>query len=404
MPYNMPQVDKISFADDMMDVESHQSDLRSKNLAQQAQQLENAVNQHKAIEGALGGILQAPAESRPNLYARTRNMLVAQGIIRPEDAPEQYDEGMILQYKQQLDQHTPAVLQIANALGEARASGNMQSLNDILTAGKMMPKGAEYGQGGVLAPIEGYVPFVSQEAEAKAGGTETGKGYAKGALALPKQEATMSALAQKDQIVKDKVKTALGQSGQNFYGIPTTTGLVGQLSSGIGGSPAKDLDSTLATIKANLGFQELQDMRNNSPTGGALGQVSDFENRQLQSLSSNLDQSQSQEQLQQNLQEIVTFIEGRQERMRRAYETDKQRFGAKAMQGVSKYFEQQDDGVMPPPNEIMAHAPTGQVPTATSSDMPANQAQMQNAVQQVMGQQPQQDEVVDYMHYFGGGK
>jgi hypothetical protein len=78
----------------------------------------------------------------------------------------------------------------------------------------------------------------------------------------------------------------------------------GSLLSGIPGSPAKDLQSTLTTIKANIGFQELQAMRAASPTGGALGQVAVQELEALQAVLGNLDSSQSSSQLKQNLESI----------------------------------------------------------------------------------------------------
>lgn len=66
----------------------------------------------------------------------------------------------------------------------------------------------------------------------------------------------------------------------------------------------KDLKETLDTIKANIGFDKLQDMRNNSKTGGALGQVSEFENKLLQAVQGSLDQSQSAAQLKSNLEQV----------------------------------------------------------------------------------------------------
>ena len=44
------------------------------------------------------------------------------------------------------------------------------------------------------------------------------------------------------------------------------------------------LEDYLLTIKANLGFDKLQEMRDSSPTGGALGQVSEMENKLLQAV------------------------------------------------------------------------------------------------------------------------
>src|SRR5690606_3574220 len=65
---------------------------------------------------------------------------------------------------------------------------------------------------------------------------------------------------------------------------------------------ARNLDALLTTVKANVGFDRLQAMREASPTGGALGAVSDFENRQLQATLGNLEQSQTPDQLKYNLQ------------------------------------------------------------------------------------------------------
>lgn len=92
------------------------------------------------------------------------------------------------------------------------------------------------------------------------------------------------------------------------------TGLVGSLSSGVPGTSAHDVAALLDTIKANVGFDKLQAMRDASPTGGALGQVSEFENRLLQSALGSLQQSQSREQFVRNLnrlkREFQTVIHG----------------------------------------------------------------------------------------------
>ena len=75
----------------------------------------------------------------------------------------------------------------------------------------------------------------------------------------------------------------------------------GSLLAGVPGSSAKDLASTVMTIKANIGFDRLQRMRAESPTGGALGQVAVQELVALQSTIANLDQSQSTEQFKENM-------------------------------------------------------------------------------------------------------
>lgn len=67
---------------------------------------------------------------------------------------------------------------------------------------------------------------------------------------------------------------------------------------------AKDVASMLDTVKAITGFDQLNQMRANSPTGGALGQVSELENKLLQSALGSLDQAQSKEQFVFNLNRV----------------------------------------------------------------------------------------------------
>lgn len=81
-----------------------------------------------------------------------------------------------------------------------------------------------------------------------------------------------------------------------------TAGLGGQLLSNLAGTDAADLSKLLESVKANAGFDKLQSMREASPTGGALGQVSNTELGFLQSVFGNLEQSQSPTQLKYNLQ------------------------------------------------------------------------------------------------------
>lgn len=71
-----------------------------------------------------------------------------------------------------------------------------------------------------------------------------------------------------------------------------TTGAVGAVMRRIPGTQARNLDAALNTIKANVGFDALREMRSASETGGALGQVSNIENILLQSVRAALDQTQ----------------------------------------------------------------------------------------------------------------
>jgi hypothetical protein len=78
----------------------------------------------------------------------------------------------------------------------------------------------------------------------------------------------------------------------------------GAVTKNIPGTPGYSLSTDLDTIKANVGFDELQAMRDASPTGGALGQVSEMENRLLQSVRAAISQLLKGEDLERNLKII----------------------------------------------------------------------------------------------------
>lgn len=83
-----------------------------------------------------------------------------------------------------------------------------------------------------------------------------------------------------------------------------STGVGGALFQGYPGTGAYNLHAMLDTIKANVGFDKLSQMRAASPTGGALGGVSNFEDKLLQSTMGSLEQSQSRGQFEANLKRL----------------------------------------------------------------------------------------------------
>jgi hypothetical protein len=128
----------------------------------------------------------------------------------------------------------------------------------------------------------------------------TGQKEATKQAGIAEKEASLLSgqMTQADLII-NKVDQALSKVsgwsagfGSKMASIPTTD--------------ARDLQADMETIKANLGFQQLQEMRRSSPTGGALGNVSEKELAALQSAVASLDQAQDPEQLRRNLNEIKT--------------------------------------------------------------------------------------------------
>lgn len=95
--------------------------------------------------------------------------------------------------------------------------------------------------------------------------------------------------------------------GESF--LNPTTGITGNLLSKVDSTDAGRLKNRLTTIKANIGFDKLQAMRDASPTGGALGQVSEFENRLLQAVFGSLEQSQDAASLNYNLSRLENIYD-----------------------------------------------------------------------------------------------
>jgi len=89
---------------------------------------------------------------------------------------------------------------------------------------------------------------------------------------------------------------------------PFTTG-AGSLLSYLPGTTATDFASELETLKSNIAFSELAEMRQASKTGGALGQVSDKEGTLLQSTLGALNVRQSPANFKAQLQKIRGSLE-----------------------------------------------------------------------------------------------
>jgi hypothetical protein len=118
--------------------------------------------------------------------------------------------------------------------------------------------------------------------------------------------------AKTNQTTVQNTRRVVGEILPNVSG--WTAGL-GSLIAAIPGTPAADLAANLDTLEANLSFERLAEMRANSPTGGALGQITVRELDLLGATIANIRNSQSPEQLRRNLQ----VIDGALARLEAAY-------------------------------------------------------------------------------------
>ena len=146
-------------------------------------------------------------------------------------------------------------------------------------------------------------------------------------LNQPKIEQALAGTMMKSENVSNTISRAIDRVNNWSAGY-------GSLLSYIPESQARNLQADIATIKANIGFDELQRMRDASPTGGALGQVAVQELNYLQSAVANLDQAQSPGDLKRALADIKTSMKGYQTLREKAYEKDYgQKFDLKKFTG-----------------------------------------------------------------------
>lgn len=115
----------------------------------------------------------------------------------------------------------------------------------------------------------------------------------------------------------DRLATAANEL-LNHPGLKGIYGMRGVVPN-IPGTEAADAAALLNTLKSQVGFGVLQDMRNNSKTGGALGAVSDAENKMLQSNLAALEKAQSVEQATKSLQKIISYTDDAKSRLSSAY-------------------------------------------------------------------------------------
>jgi hypothetical protein len=159
----------------------------------------------------------------------------------------------------------------------------------------------------ITALVMGEKPE-SPQAAAKRQATEqkTRAQAAKAKAALTTTEAT----------IDDTIKEA--EAVQNSGALGGVTGMGGMLSS-IPGTDWADTKARLTTLMARSAFGTLQEMRNNSPTGGALGSVSERELDLLQNAATALSTAQSPEALKQSLGRYIQVLKGSKSRLRTAY-------------------------------------------------------------------------------------
>lgn len=294
-------------------------------IAQQAAQLgASRTAQEKAQYDMARGQLTdlynvVSAATDPTSYARARQIAEQMGLDMSQ-IPEEYDPAFVeqamnsvLTAKERLDfelrQGTLDVQQGQLRLQQQRAAQPEKEKRPA------PPQGYRYTAEGNLEPIPG-----GPKDPEVIGKTErvkiTEREAAKRDALFPKVSASLEAHEDKtDTLIEllNKLKESKG--------LPQLLGPIESRLPTIRPDTA-DAQAILKTILARGQFRELQEMRNNSPTGGALGNVSNFEIQALQNAFAQLDTMQSVESFKAAIDSAVKELNRSKVNLRKNFDRD----------------------------------------------------------------------------------
>ncbi len=207
--------------------------------------------------------------------------------------------------RQQQEAKAQAMQQQTLRMGFAQKGIAYDPNNPEASFGALQKQGVESSQ---LGQMKTLAEIQKLQAEAgKAGQSTPPPGFrttATGLEPIPGGPAALKIEAEQAQKAEDTMRTEAARAGQMTTASETmnainkaeelsnkmfSTGWSGLITKALPNTDARALDNQLNTIKANVGFDRLTKMRNESKTGGALGQVSERELALLSSSAAPLD-------------------------------------------------------------------------------------------------------------------
>jgi len=126
--------------------------------------------------------------------------------------------------------------------------------------------------------------------------------------------AVKEAVAAQDKLIKDLQKL------KEHPGLEGITGVVFGRTPSLAGA-SREAKALLDKILARGGFSELAKMRAASPTGGALGNISDTEGKYLRSAFGALDPTQTRESFIKGIEDVIAELQGSKSRIQEAFDT-----------------------------------------------------------------------------------
>jgi hypothetical protein len=235
-------------------------------------------------------------------------------------------EGYSSVYGGQQPMANPPAMTNNAALAGGQSVNQPMPQTPIIQQGAMPSQSPSPIQPPRIGEISGYSDVMSDRAgrikAAETTAASDAKYMAEGRQMLPKAQRALQAAELRGQNIR-RVAEQSAQTAQKAF----TTGFTGSIMGAVAGTAAFDLKNNLQTLEATAAFDTLQNMRDNSPTGGALGNVTERELDLLKAAYSNLANSQSYEQFVQNLEAFNRQNTASLQNAKAAYEQDYQRFG-----------------------------------------------------------------------------
>lgn len=173
----------------------------------------------------------------------------------------------------------------------------------------------------VVDPATGNTVYVSREEALRGRMTPAGQGTTLAPKEIQKREATYPQATQAVKGFESKSESFIKdlEALRNHPGLSQITGIVAGRVPGVT-AEGRAAQALYDKIVAKGGFQALQDMRDASKTGGALGNVSNQEGKQLVASFAAIDRRQDAPDVQAAIDQAINDIRGSQTRMREAYD------------------------------------------------------------------------------------
>lgn len=291
------------------------------NIQAQQEALQNETR--KKISGLLSMVEQAPDTEKQDAYQYARNYAVQNLGLDAANIPEQYDQKFIQATKQSINHsHSGGMPYYAVPTSKGYAILDRRSGDAFLMRtpnnGVMLP-----ATPGTDVPAQ-HSPLLPVSADPKV------KASVKSAVEQAKLDTK-----RKDENLRKAIGLEtkmsplrrLKQTAQELIeskGLEARTGLSSYIPAAIQGEDARNTEAKMTVIKSQVAQNVLQMYRNMSQTGGAVGQVSNFEQKMFQNNLAALEQSQGTDQFIKELEKIMSFAEGSEQKMKRAIEYEAQ--------------------------------------------------------------------------------